>query len=163
MDAFCRQGDYLLKSLGICLFASLVSMLLAGCVSQDPLQPFTTDGCSMFPDRSLINSSDWCECCVNHDLAYWRGGSAEARLKADQALAACVQRASNSRPLADLMLAGVRSGGGPYFFTPYRWGYGWTFGKAYVNLTPAENAAADALEREYRVAHPALTCPANHP
>ena len=123
------------------------------------MQPFTTDGCSHFPDRSKLDKSDWCECCIQHDFAYWRGGNAEARLQADQELSACVLRASGNKTLAELMFAGVRAGGGPDFYTSYRWGYGWKFGKGYMELTPEEIAQADKLEKEYRDKHPTLVCP----
>jgi hypothetical protein len=133
--------------------------LSSPCFAQEALSPFTTDGCSRFPDRSPLGKSDWCGCCVQHDLAYWRGGSAEARLWADNELSACVQRSSGNKALAGLMFNGVRAGGGPYFHTSYRWGYGWTFGKGYAALTPEEVALADKLEQEYRAKHPTLVCP----
>ena len=113
----------------------------------------------MFPDRSLINKSDWCSCCLAHDLAYWRGGTADERLKADQELKTCVFAASDNAELADLMLAGVRAGGGPYFFTSYRWGYGWPFGRLYEPLSTAEEAQASSLRALYISSNPALACP----
>jgi len=79
-------------------------------------------------------------------------------LSADKALSACVLRVTGNRALADLMYAGVRTGGGPYFYTPYRWGYGWPFGRPYRELTLEEEAKASALEREYRAANPSLAC-----
>jgi len=136
----------------------LFTFALSACASDGPLQPFSTDGCSLFPDHSLIGKADWCQCCVVHDLAYWRGGTSQARLSADKALSACVLRVTGNRALADLMYAGVRTGGGPYFYTPYRWGYGWPFGRRYRELTPEEKARALELEREYRVANPSLAC-----
>ena len=45
---------------------------------------FATDGCSLFPDRALVGSADWCDCCLAHDLAYWRGGTESQRLDADR-------------------------------------------------------------------------------
>lgn len=146
-------------------FASgLLAALLSGCASippTDTLQQFSTDGCSRFPDRALIGNSDWCRCCVVHDLAYWRGGTSEARLNADLELKACIRKASGSEPLAELMFAGVRSGGGPYFYTPYRWGYGWPVGRPYKPLTPEEEALASSLEREYLAKDPLLSCPSH--
>lgn len=136
----------------------LFTVVLSACASQGELRPFSTDGCSLFPDRSLISNADWCQCCLAHDLAYWRGGTSEARLKADQELGACVLRATADKALADLMYAGVRTGGGPYFYTPYRWGYGWPYGRPYQELTAEEEAMASALEREYRAVNPFLAC-----
>jgi hypothetical protein len=137
----------------------LLAMLSFVCSAKDTLQAFTTDGCSRFPDRALIGKADWCSCCVAHDLAYWRGGTAEARLNADRALKICVQRATNNEALADAMFAGVRAGGGPHFHTPYRWGYGWAFGRPYRPLTPEEEALASSLEAEYLATNPTLSCP----
>lgn len=136
-----------------------LALLLSACTTTGTLQPFATDGCSMFPDRALIGAADWCRCCLAHDLAYWRGGTSEARLAADQALRSCVQQASGSEALAELMFTGVRAGGGPYFYTPYRWGYGWAFGRPYGALTAAEERLASSLEREYRDRNPTLACP----
>lgn len=139
--------------------AVCLALLLSACATRPTLQPFATDGCSMFPDRALIGEADWCRCCLAHDLAYWRGGTFEARLAADQALKSCVQQASGSEALAELMFTGVRVGGGPYFYTPYRWGYGWAFGRPYGTLTPDEEKLASSLEREYRASNPVLSCP----
>ena len=136
----------------------LFTVVCSGCASQEQLRPFSTDGCSLFPDRSLIGNADWCQCCVTHDLAYWRGGTAAARLNADQELAACVLRVTGNKTLADLMYSGARTGGGPHFYTPYRWGYGWPAGRPYRELTAGEAAIAQSLELEYRAANPSLVC-----
>lgn len=140
--------------------------LVAGCASvpsiaPGTLAPFSTDGCSLFPDRSLIDKVDWCRCCVAHDLAYWRGGTSENRLAADRDLRACVHQATGNEALAELMFAGVRAGGGPYFFTPYRWAYGWSYGRNYEPLSASEEVQANALEREYRDKNPTLACPSS--
>jgi hypothetical protein len=34
------------------------------------LTPFSSDGCSMFPDVSGENSDLWLSCCKDHDLSY---------------------------------------------------------------------------------------------
>lgn len=143
------------------VLALFSALLLGACASaQAPLalSPFTTDGCSMFPDRSLLSGADWCRCCVAHDLVYWRGGTAEERLEADQALRACVQQATGNAALAELMYTGVRTGGGPYFYTSYRWAYGWPYGRGYEPLTPEERAQVAALQTQYLSSRPVLTC-----
>jgi hypothetical protein len=83
-----------------------------------PPYAFTTDGCSAWPD------GDWLECCVEHDTAYWCGGSARARAEADATLGACLARRGHP-VLGDLMHLGVRIGGHPWLPFPWRWGYGW--------------------------------------
>lgn len=65
---------------------------------------------------------------------------------------------TGNKALAELMLVGVRSGGGPYYFTTYRWGYGWPFGREYKPLTAEEKAEADNAEKLFRSAHPNMTC-----
>lgn len=137
----------------------LLSALATVCHASE-LQAFTTDGCSRFPDRSRNGKPDWCHCCAAHDVAYWRGGSAEERLAADRELKACVQKASQDDGLAALMYVGVRAGGGPYYNTSYRWGYGWPFGRNYTPLSADEQVLAAQLEHQYRLVNPTLACPA---
>lgn len=80
----------------------------------DPDYPFTTDGCSHWPDDG------WVLCCVEHDLAYWYGGTPEERLAADRALRECV-----GGVMGCVMYVGVRVGGSPIWRSDHRWGYGW--------------------------------------
>ena len=139
-------------------FACLAPLLLAGCTALQTaaMQPFTTDGCSLFPDRA--GAVEWCDCCLVHDLVYWRGGTEAERLKADEDLRACVARASGSEVLAGTMFAGVRAGGSPSLNTPFRWGYGRATGKLYEALSADEKAQADRYEAEYRKGNPKLMC-----
>jgi hypothetical protein len=122
--------------------------------STSELAPFTTDGCSMFPDGTLSDPTRWQHCCVTHDFAYYRGGSEEEREAADLALRSCI-RADTNDALAELMWAGVRFGGTPALPTPWRWGYGWAYDplNGYRTLTAAEAHAANAAVDGYR-AHP---------
>ncbi len=151
--------NLLLKAmLRITSYLIALTACAAAYAGSNAMHSFSTDGCSLFPDHSLISKSDWYGCCVTHDLAYWRGGSSETRLKADQELKACVQHVTNNDALAELMFAGVRAGGGPYLFTSYRWAYGWSFGRTYEPLTPEEDALASLLEREYLAKNPSLAC-----
>jgi hypothetical protein len=115
------------------------SALLCGACSQKPkLNDFSSDGCSLFPDRSLIDSKDWCECCFLHDIAYWQGGTEAERLAADERLRECVLAKTDDPLLAEAMFQGVRMGGSPEFKNWYRWGYGWTDGRRYQALTIEE-------------------------
>ncbi|HEY3175177.1 MAG TPA: hypothetical protein VGK94_05385 [Candidatus Polarisedimenticolia bacterium] len=110
-------------SLGACQHAMTVD-----------LADFKSDGCSMFPDGSYFS------CCYVHDVAYWPGGTAEARELADKSLRTCVLGITGNETLAEAMYKGVRLGGGPELPTHYRWGYGWRFPyrKEYSPLTPEE-------------------------
>ncbi len=131
------------------LQAATVLLVLSACSSDSDLRAFTSDGCSLFPDSSLIARDDWCSCCFEHDLVYWRGGTYEQREDADLSLKECVLEKSGSEQLASMMHAGVRAGGSPYFYNWYRWGYGWGYDRKYQSLTTEENERADVLLEEY--------------
>jgi hypothetical protein len=116
--------------------------LLAG-----ELKPFTSDGCSSFPDGTRKHSKLWLQCCTDHDYAYWKGGTYGDRKKADLDLKSCVV-AVGKKEIAALMLAGVRVGGSPYFPTTFRWGYGWSYPKFYGELTKKELEQIKVLSAE---------------
>lgn len=139
------------------LLIILLTISVTACSEPSSLSPFTSDGCSLFPDRSLISQTDWCFCCFEHDVAYWRGGTEKQREAADQELKRCVEAKTGDGALATLMYQGVRAGGSPYFINWYRWGYGWGIERQYQALTPQENATADLLFAEY-LASPAAVC-----
>ena len=116
-----------------------LSLLVTTSAFAGDLAPFTSDGCSSFPDGTPANETLWLDCCIRHDLAYWKGGTEEERLAADLALQECVAKAGEPG-IAKLMLQGVRAGGSPHYLTSYRWGYGWPFGRGYQSLTADELA-----------------------
>lgn len=119
------------------LFTAAIAISLIA--QADELKPFTTDGCSVFPDGTFEQTSLWVDCCIRHDLAYWKGGSREDRRVADEVLKQCVANIGEPE-IAQLMEAGVRAGGSPYFPTPYRWGYGWSYPRGYATLTSEDQA-----------------------
>lgn len=88
--------------------------------SQLPPRTFVTDGCSAF------TNDGWVECCVEHDAAYWCGGTAEGRRQADRQLEQCVAELGHPG-LARLMYLGVRAGAPAWVPLPWRWGFGWDF------------------------------------
>lgn len=126
---------------------ALALLVLPTVVAAQGLRPFTTDGCSVFPDGTIEQQSLWVNCCIRHDLSYWKGGTYAERLAADQALQACVAQVGEPE-IAALMLAGVRIGGSPFYPTPYRWGYGWPWLRGYKALSAEElQAVQQELER----------------
>lgn len=136
-----------------------LSAIAVACSSDSDLQPFSSDGCSLFPDSSLIAKVDWCSCCFEHDLVYWRGGTSEEREVADAQLKECVLGKTGDETLATLMYEGVKLGGSPYFYNWYRWGYGWDYDRKYQALTPAEQNLADKLMVEYFASEAETVCP----
>lgn len=116
------------------LFSAAPATIYAG-----ELTPFSSDGCSLFPDGSSENSNLWLSCCTDHDLSYWRGGTRAERKAADAALRQCVA-AKGSPKLAALMSMGVLVGGTAFLPTPFRWGYGWPYPRGYGALSANEEA-----------------------
>ena len=137
----------------------LVVLFMTSCNTESELRAFSSDGCSLFPDSSLISESDWCSCCFEHDLAYWRGGTAAERERADGVLRDCVAGKTDNETLATMMHEGVRLGGSPYFYSWYRWGYGWGYERKYQALSPAEIETADRLVKEYFATNEVPACP----
>ena len=130
-------------------FLMLVLFSPFGCRNGGELEPkleladFTSDGCSLFIDGTFANPELWKECCLLHDMAYWRGGTEEERKQADLAFKACVEKKTGDPVLANLMYEAVRVGGAPHFPTWYRWGYGWPVGRGYKALSEEEKKLAD--------------------
>ncbi len=118
------------------LFLSF-SLLAVHMVVADELKPFTTDGCSMFPDGTFDDNAQWIECCIRHDYAYWKGGTAAQRDLADQELEHCVNKLGQ-KSISRVMHLGVKLGGTPYSPMWYRWGYGWKYLRGYKALTENE-------------------------
>ncbi len=118
--------------------------VLPSCQNNRPLRPFTTDGCSSFPDGTPSQPNAWHDASVIHDIAYWRGGTFRERRAADLKLHDDVAARGYPRT-SRWMYAGVRLGGGPWWPAKSRWGYGWPWGRGYRPLTEAEKAQAAAL------------------
>ncbi len=131
------------------LFLLALITFLIPAAHADDIKPFTTDGCSLFPDGYLNNRELWQTCCTQHDMAYWQGGSWQQRLDADRLLKACVTQLGEPK-VADLMLNGVRAGGSPYWPTRFRWGYGWDYLRGYKPLNGKEKQSVQKALREYK-------------
>ena len=112
------------------------------------LADFTTDGCSLFPDGTPAQPKLWCHCCVEHDKAYWAGGTESERSDADLALKVCVQTLGRTKT-AEIIWLGVRVGGSPYLPTSFRWSYGWPYMRGYRALNLTELAVAQEKWLQY--------------
>jgi hypothetical protein len=121
----------------LAILALLSGFTAASANAAQALRPFTSDGCSVFPDGTWQQQQLWQPCCVAHDLAYWQGGTEAQRLAADEAMQQCVSTIGEPE-IASVMLAGVRVGGTPFLPTPFRWGYGWSEFRGYQALSSEE-------------------------
>jgi hypothetical protein len=116
------------------IFASIFLMLLFfSCSTQKQIKPFTTDGCSCYPDGSKSNPKAWEHCCISHDSLYWKGGSRRDRKIADSILCDCVLKSGYPKR-SKRIYWGTRFGGSAWFPTPWRWGYGWKYGRGYKKM-----------------------------
>lgn len=93
-----------------------------------PPFPYSTDGCSMFPDGV------WQSCCLAHDVAYWCGGDKDDRINADRELRRCVNEIVPT--VGSFIYGGVRLGEHPLLPFPWRWGYGFPYPHPYKDGEP---------------------------
>ena len=56
------------------------------------LANFSRDGFSLFLDGNFEDPELWKECCILHDIAYWRGVSKKRREEADEAFKHCLKK-----------------------------------------------------------------------
>jgi hypothetical protein len=140
------------------IFILLILILICACEDKEEISDFTSDGCTLFPDSSLILKKDWCDCCFEHDIAYWQGGTKEERLKADEALRDCVLEKTGNEKLANVIYSGVRFGGSPYFYNWYRWGYGWHYDRKYKELNEEEKKQVEKKLNKYFSSNPEHPC-----
>ncbi len=141
----------------------MLLVMLAGPAAADDLKPFSSDGCSLFPDGTIKEKQKWCACCFEHDIAYWRGGTEADRKNADEELRKCVLERTKDKALAETMYYGVRAGGHPVFPNWYRWAYGWPYGRGYRPLTAAEQEQVRGRLDDYFLNHPKGYCEERHP
>ena len=97
------------------------------------LNPFTTDGCSMYPDGG------WLECCIAHDIDYWCANQRTSRVAADRSLKACVADHSNALN-GQLTYLGTRLFGHSALPFSWRWGYGYPW----LNIRAATDETLDS-------------------
>ena len=130
----------------VCLKALLLVLFLLSAVNgrADDPKPFTSDGCSSFPNGTTKQNDLWLACCIVHDKAYWAGGTYEERLAADRELRTCVE-AVGEPEIGKLMMDGVRVGGTPYLPTRFRWGFGWPYPRGYKKLTEEERRQVEKI------------------
>lgn len=101
------------------------------------IKPFTSDGCSFFPEGTNSEKQLWLKCCIIHDYKYWMGGTKKEREFADKELKSCVKNL-NYDTIAKMMYIGTRIGGHPDIDASFSWGYGWKYKRGYKALSKVE-------------------------
>ncbi len=93
---------------------------------ETPPRQFYFDGCTLFPDQ--IGSTSFLSACLNHDIAYWYGGTVAERKAADQTFR---QEVANSGQFGTWlqwpMYGAVRLFGDTFVLRPFNanWGFGY--------------------------------------
>lgn len=106
--------------------------------SASAIEAFESDGCSaMAPDGTFNEPNKWSHCCYVHDMQYWAGGTKAQRKTADNEFRACLAD-NTSMTRAQIYRFGVRIGGIPYTFFPWRWSFGYSGIRAYAPLNEQE-------------------------
>lgn len=110
------------------------------------LRPFTSDGCSASPDGIPLtaNSQAWLECCIDHDLSYWAGGSKAEKTLADNTFRSCIED-KGYKSVAYLYHKSVSVVPSAKTNFTYRWGYGWNYNRPYKTLTEVEKNKMTAM------------------
>jgi hypothetical protein len=143
MATFSKIFPKKATTLILCLSAALAATI-ASANDFGTLQPFSTDGCTDFPDGTFENPNLWLECCMHHDLLYWAGGTHKQKLAADEFLFQCISKKSNPL-LGAFMFVGVTIGGTPFIKDSARWGYGWPEIRGYAPLSEDEREQVQQL------------------
>ncbi len=145
------------------LTAVVLVLVVSPAAAATEIKPFTSDGCTLFPDGTIKERQKWCDCCFLHDIAYWQGGTEDERKTADEELRDCVFEKTKDKALSETMYLGVRAGGHPVFPNWYRWAYGWPYGRGYTALTDDEKQQVRGRLDEYYINHPKGYCEEKHP
>ena len=101
------------------------------------LKPFYTDGCTMFVDGTSDQPNLWRNCCVEHDLRYWFGGSKKEMDETDLRLKSCVEKVAGAY-WAKIIYMGVRTGHHSPVKNKTQWNWGWKEKREYAALSLLE-------------------------
>lgn len=127
----------------MCTHQALAEQNLA---AQARLEPFQTDGCTMFADGTAQKPDLWKHCCVEHDLRYWFGGDSADLDFADLQLKQCVHDVAGSF-WANLIYKGVREGHNSPVQHRFHWSWGWTPAR---NNAPLISSEKEIIRKDLR-------------
>jgi hypothetical protein len=114
------------------------------------LKPFYTDLCTFFPEGTRLEPKLWEECCVQHDLVYWAGGSKDQQNLSDKELKQCVTNKAG-KMWGNLMYRGVRMGHLSPIKSEMKWGHGWGDDRSFKTLDSEETDTIKILLQEAEI------------
>jgi hypothetical protein len=108
------------------------------------LNEFKTDYCTMYKEGPANDPEAWKDCCLEHDMYYWAGGTIKERKVADLRLKECVE--DLGYPLeAKLIYSGVLLGHLSPIKSKYPWNNGWKGKRQYLSLTTSERQQVEMM------------------
>jgi hypothetical protein len=111
------------------------------------LMDFQTDYCTMYKEGPTNAPEIWKDCCLEHDMYYWAGGTTKDRNNADLRLKECVE--DLGYPVeAKIIFAGVKLGHLSPIKSKYPWNNGWFAKHQYLSLTPSERQQVEIKIRK---------------
>ena len=124
----------------------IVLMFVFSLSSQaESLTAFTTDYCTNYPEGTPRSPNLWKNCCLEHDMFFWAGGSREERNSIDLKLRECVAEKAGVQ-MANIMYYAVRAGSlSPVKFPDKKWNNGWRERPDYKKLSEDD---IDRIEAE---------------
>ncbi|MFZ4715179.1 MAG: hypothetical protein ACOYL6_15765 [Bacteriovoracaceae bacterium] len=126
----------------------ILLFLIATNVQAYTLVGFETDYCTAFKEGTKENPKAWQDCCLEHDLYYWAGGTIEDRNRADHRLHNCVYN-KGYPTYAIAIYEGVRLGHYSPIKSKFAWNYGWLGKKQYLPLTEEERNVVEKTILKY--------------
>jgi hypothetical protein len=122
----------------------VILFLISFCAFATELKPFYTDLCTFFPEGTRLEPRLWEDCCVQHDLVYWAGGSKAQQKQSDKELKQCVTDKAG-KMWGNLMYRGVRMGHLSPIKSKMKWGHGWGDNRSFQVLDKSEIVTIKAL------------------
>jgi hypothetical protein len=111
----------------MCKFLVLINFFLSVSFAINAhanLASFETDYCTMFVEGTKEKPELWKDCCIEHDLRYWFGGSLDDQNLADLRLKNCVE-SKGEKAWATIMYNAIRIGHYSPVKHKYQWSWGW--------------------------------------
>ena len=133
-------------------------MLSDNSMETNTLNRFETNECSsvylnstthmdVFGNGTLSHPNLFLDCCVQHNLDYWKGGTEIERFLSDKQLKICIED-TKQLEIARLMYEAVREKGNLETLDDlkYYWGYGWRKKREYGKLSSDEQMQVGMLK-----------------
>lgn len=111
------------------------------------LMDFHTDYCTMYKEGPTNSPEAWKECCLEHDMYYWAGGTIQNRNQADLRLKDCVEDLGYPEE-AQIIYAGVKLGHLSPIKSKFPWNNGWLGKHQYLSLNPYERQQVEIKIRK---------------